>query len=164
MCCNTVPGVTSCLFCFVQILGMFPHKNGNRAACLKQGCAAVHVNFTELFIKVQTHKSAAPHVATHIINTITIFHHLCWAPESTDKPRLHYYYFQSDRQTNIFCNSDFHLICHNTLRVGKNSLKTGRELLLEFILNPGLSFNPPPPQNTLHTIKLRRDPALKCGA
>lgn len=43
-------------------------------------------------------------------NAITIFHHLCRACESTDKPWLPYYYFQSDRQTNIFCNADFHSI------------------------------------------------------
>lgn len=65
---------------------------------------------------VQPHKRCtAAHVAANIKNTITIFHHLRRACESTDKPWLHYYYFQSDRHTNIFCDADFHSICHNSL-------------------------------------------------
>lgn len=84
-------------------------------------------------------------------NAITIFHHLCRACESTDKPWLPYYYFQSDRQTNIFCNADFH-----SIRLWKTAWKLS-ELDWNSFSSPCLHL-----QNTLYTIRLQRDPILKC--
>lgn len=80
-------------------------------------------------IKPQTYQecSIIPHQLWYsdIKNTIIIFHHLWQASESTDKPRLHYY-FRFGKQFNIFYSSEF--ICHDTLGCILTPVKTVPEL------------------------------------
>lgn len=62
-----------------------------------------------------------------IKNTITIFHHLWQAFESTDKPWLRYY-FCSGKQFITFYSREFHFICHDTPCCILMSVKTDSEV------------------------------------
>lgn len=108
-----------------------------------------------------------PPLWSDIKNTITIFHHLWQVFESADKLWLHYY-FHSDKQSNIFYSSEFHLICHDTLHCILVALKTASNLMQALsVIQSHIwvpAFNPTLSQNTLYVSKLLCDPLLNVQA
>lgn len=128
---------------------------------------AVHMNFNDLVVQPQIYQEHCvvhtTHFAPDIKNTITIFHHLWQGFESADKPWLRYY-FHSDKQSNIFYSSGFHLIAvsrHAAFHSGgsRKSLQTFKQafsVIKSLISTP--AFNPSP--NTLYISNSWFDPLL----
>lgn len=101
------------------------------------------------------------HFGPDIKNTITIFHHLWQGFESADKPWLRYY-FHSDKQSNIFYSSGFHLIAvsrhaafHSSgSRKSLQTFKQAFSVIKSLISTP--AFNPS--ANTLYISNSLFDP------